>query len=110
MSRELHWECGRNLRDLGGLPTRLAATGETTFNRVARGARRELLTQAGWEAAERWGLKSVVDLRTPGEVGAREGDPKAQPPAALAITLAPTEDHSDEEFQRVCFPILDSPE
>ncbi|WP_285028534.1 tyrosine-protein phosphatase [Plantibacter sp. ME-Dv--P-122b] len=62
--RELDWDGLRNLRDLGGLPTPRSSTGLTARGRVARGPRRELLTAAGWDAATRWGLRSVVDLRT----------------------------------------------
>jgi hypothetical protein len=98
------------VRDLGGLPTPLSPTGTTTSGRIARGARREALTAQGWQDAGAWGLRSVVDLRTPAEVGRREADPDAAPPASMVITLAPTEDHEHSEFREVCFPILDSPE
>jgi hypothetical protein len=80
------------------------------MGRIARGPRRELLTAAGWNAATRWGLHSVVDLRSADETGARSSDPDAQPPFGLAITLAPTEDQTHAEFREVCLPILDSPE
>lgn len=108
--RNLDWDGLRNLRDLGGLPTPLSSTGVTVSGRIARGPRRELLTAAGWAAATRWGLRSVVDLRSADEVGARDADPDARPPADLVITLAPTEDQADPEFREVCLPILDSPE
>ena len=80
------------------------------MGRIARGPRRELLTAAGWNAATQWGLLSVVDLRSADETGARGSDPDAQPPAGLAIALAPTEDQTHLEFRAVCLPILDSPE
>ena len=108
--RNLDWDGLRNLRDLGGLPTPLSSTGVTARGRIARGPRRELLTAAGWDAAMRWGLRSVVDLRSADETGARETDPGVRPPAELVITLAPTEDQTDPEFRAVCLPILDSPE
>lgn len=108
--RNLDWDGLRNLRDLGGLPTPLSSTGLTARGRIARGPRRELLTAAGWDAAMRWGLRSVVDLRSVDETGARDADPDARPPAQLTITLAPTEDQSHAEFREVCLPILDSPE
>ena len=108
--RNLNWDGLRNLRDLGGLPTPLSSTGRTIMGRIARGPRRELLTAAGWNAATQWGLLSVVDLRSADETGARGSDPDAQPPAGLAITLAPTEDQTHLEFRAVCLPILDSPE
>jgi protein-tyrosine phosphatase len=108
--RNLNWDGLRNLRDLGGLPTPLSSTGKTIMGRIARAPRRELLTDRGWDAASRWGLRSVVDLRSADEVGARGSDPDARPPAGLAITLAPTEDQTHPEFRAVCLPILDSPE
>ncbi|CBT75112.1 MULTISPECIES: tyrosine-protein phosphatase [Glutamicibacter] len=109
---ELAWDGYVNARDLGGLPTSLSRTGTTVPGRIARGPRRERLTPAGWEAARAWGLTSIVDLRCSYEVGKQDGDPSTLTEilAELAITSAPTEDHSDREFQKVCFPILDSPE
>ena len=78
--------------------------------RVARGPRRELLTSAGWEAAGEWGLRTVVDLRCAYEVGLRDGDPVPAGGAVdVSVISAPTENHSSEEFRRICFPILDSP-
>ncbi|WP_404312676.1 tyrosine-protein phosphatase [Agrococcus terreus] len=108
--RALDWDGARNFRDLGGVATPLSRTGATIAGRIARGPRRELLTAEGWRAAEAWGLRSVVDLRTPAEMGARDGDPVVELPAAAAVVLAPTEDHAHEEFRAVCMPILDSPE
>lgn len=108
--RTLDWDGLRNVRDLGGLPTPLSQTGETAWGRIARGPRRELLTEAGWSTAMGWGLKSVVDLRSADEVGKRGSDPEAAPPEAVTVTLAPTEDQAHPEFRAVCLPILDSPE
>ncbi|WP_417561974.1 tyrosine-protein phosphatase [Microbacterium sp.] len=110
MQRALDWHGSRNVRDLGGLPTPLSSNGTTIPGRLARGARHEALTTQGWQDAETWGLRSIVDLRTPAEVGRRDHDPDAAVPASLTITLAPTEDHAIPEFRDACFPILDSPE
>lgn len=92
------------------MSTSLAAGGKTRHGRIARGPRRESLTEVGWRDAVEWGLRSIVDLRCAYEVGARESDPAAQPLRELSITLTPTEDQDDPEFREVCFPILDSPE
>lgn len=110
--RRLDWDGYRNVRDLGGLPTPLSPTGVTQLGRVARGPRRELLTERGWQDARGWGLRSVVDLRCADEVGRRDGDPLVAADALAGITVvaAPTEDQDDLEFREVCFPILDSPE
>lgn len=105
----LSWDGYLNCRDLGGLP---ASHGFTVVGRVSRGPRRELLTPAGWQDARAWGLRTVVDLRCANEVGRRPADPAVTQGDLSGITVihVPTEDHSDEEFRRVCFPILDSPE
>ena len=110
--RKLAWDGYQNARDLGGLPTALSTTGETIFGRVARGPRRELLTDEGWQDARSWGIAAIVDLRCANEIGAREGDPAVAAEATSGISLvnAPTEDQDNPEFRDVCFPILDSPE
>lgn len=112
MRGELNWDGYINARDLGGLPTSLATGGVTVPGRVARGPRRERLSVTGWEAARSWGLRTVIDLRCSYEIGTQDTDPQV-PEAMLAdleIFNVPTEDHQDTAFQRVCFPILDSPE
>ena len=110
--RNLAWDGYPNARDLGGLPTPASTTGATIFGRVARGPRRELLTETGWQDARRWGLATVVDLRCAHEIGPREGDPVvgAITTSAVSIVNAPTEDQDNAEFRETCFPILDSPE
>lgn len=110
--RQLHWDGYVNARDLGGLPTPLSASGSTVSGRIARGPRRERLTESGWQDARRWGLSTIVDLRCPYEFGARDGDPEVGPETSSGIRIvsAPTEDHDNAEFREVCFPILDSPE
>jgi len=109
--RDLGWSGYFNARDLGGLPTSLSPTGSTIFKRIARGPRRELLTDEGWDEARHWGLSTVVDLRCAYEVGTREGDPQIDEDSlsGLVIVNAPPEDQDDPEFREVCFPILDSP-
>lgn len=109
--RELRWDGCRNVRDLGGLDTPLSVTGRTMPGRIARGPRRERLTEQGWHDARGWGLATVVDLRCQYEAGTREGDPAvgSEALAGIDVVHAPTEDHDDGEFREVCFPILDSP-
>lgn len=110
--RHLDWDGYLNARDLGGLPTPFSDTGATLFGRVARGPRRELLTEDGWRDARAWGLAEVVDLRCAHEVGVRDGDPTvaADARAGVQVVNTPTEDQDDPEFRATCFPILDSPE
>ena len=106
--RTLDWDGYLNCRDLGGLPT---PSGPTRRGRIARGARRELLTTAGWAQARAWGLRTIVDLRCADEVGPRNGDPTPNRDIlnGVGIILSPTEDHANSEFRRTCFPMLDSP-
>ena len=110
--RDLPWDGYPNARDLGGLPTSASRSGATIFGRVARGPRRELLTETGWQDARRWGLATIVDLRCANEIGVREGDPDVEFASTMSVSVvnAPTEDQDDPEFRAACFPILDSPE
>lgn len=110
--RALLWDGYRNARDLGGLPTPLSPTGTTLPGRVARGPRREWLSAAGRQAAARWGVRTVVDLRNADEHGPRPGDPDvaAAPWQGVRVVHAPTEDPAHVEFMTTCGPILDSPE
>ena len=109
--RDLHWDGYPNARDLGGLPTARSATGFTIPGRIARGPRRELLTDEGWADAHRWGVSTIVDLRCEYEIGPQTDDPDVDPARTTALTIvnAPTEDHNNPEFREACFPILDSP-
>ncbi|MEV8254233.1 tyrosine-protein phosphatase [Rhodoglobus sp. NPDC076762] len=108
----LEWDGYLNARDLGGSPTALSSTGATRFGRVARGPRRERLTESGWDHARGWGLTSIVDLRCAHEVGPGVGDHAIADHILDGITIvnAPTEDQNDPEFWEACAPILDSPE
>lgn len=110
--RALTWGGYRNARDLGGLPTLLSPTGATLHGRLARGPRREWLSAAGRQAATRWGVRTVVDLRNADEHGVRPGDPDAAaaPWDGVTVVHAPTEDPAHDEFMTTCGPILDSPE
>ncbi|MGG7508660.1 tyrosine-protein phosphatase [Plantibacter sp. YIM 135249] len=109
--RDLDWQGIHNVRDLGQLPTALSETGGTIPGRIARGPRRELLTDTGWRQARSWGLQTVIDLRCDDEIGRRPADPRVDiaSEASVAIIDAPTEDHDNAEFRETCFPILDSP-
>ncbi|MVA74747.1 protein-tyrosine-phosphatase [Auraticoccus sp. F435] len=111
MQREQEWDGYPNVRDLGGLPTPHARNGWTTFGRVFRGPRPELLTQEGWAALQRAGVRTLVDLRNADERGRRSDDPVLEgPPSSLTVLHRPLEDHDHEEFMRSCGAILDSPE
>lgn len=74
--------------------------------------RHEWLTDAGWQQAYDDGVRTVVDLRNPGERGRRETDPVINPAVLdrFRVVNCPTEDQSDEEFMRLVGPYLSTPE
>lgn len=110
--RILQWNGYPNAKDFGSLPTKFNRSGSTVLGRIARGPRRERMSATGWDEADAWGLRSIVDLRCAYEVGKQDGDPEIalRRLAKYRIIDSPIEDHDDEEFRRLCFPILDSPE
>ena len=74
MPLNLNWDGCLNVRDLGGYPT---ADGETKLERVVRADSLRQLSDAGWEVAVAYGIRTVVDLRTDRE---RAEDPPAELP------------------------------
>ena len=62
---DIAWEGFYNARDLGGLPTQDG--GRTRPGMYLRSADPRFVTEAGWRAARRAGVRTVVDLRNPGE-------------------------------------------
>jgi protein-tyrosine phosphatase len=60
-TRTLSWEGCCNIRDLGGLP--LENGGHTRFGVVVRADDMSLLSEAGWQAAQDYGVRRIVDLR-----------------------------------------------
>jgi protein tyrosine/serine phosphatase len=71
--RELRWEGGVNVRDLGGLRTRDG--GETARGAVVRSGSPDGLSERGWEALRAYGIRTIVDLRNDDErdAGSRAG-------------------------------------
>lgn len=71
--REISWEGFANARDLGGLPT---GSGRTIRRgALVRSADLRFVTAAGWRAAERSGVRTVVDLRNDDEVRPQPAGP-----------------------------------
>lgn len=66
MSRRLQWEGCLNVRDAGGLPTRDGRT--IRRGALVRSDHLSNLTEAGRRALEEHGIRTVLDLRAPGEV------------------------------------------
>ena len=65
-SRRLAWQRCYNTRDLGGLPTRDGK--ETRWQAVIRSDILNRLTDEGRQALHEYGVKTVIDLRSPQEV------------------------------------------
>ncbi len=100
------WDGAVNARDLGGVG------GLVQRGRLFRMGRHEWVTAAGWHQAWADGVRTVIDLRNPFELGRRSTDPP-EPGDVLrrfAIANLPTEDQSDAEFMARCGPYLSSPE
>jgi hypothetical protein len=77
--RDLQWEGCLNVRDLGGLPT--DNQGETRYGSIVRADSVRQLTDAGWQAAADYGVRTVVDLR--GDYELRD-----DPPGDVPLTVA----------------------
>ncbi|HEY1275431.1 MAG TPA: tyrosine-protein phosphatase [Thermoleophilaceae bacterium] len=92
MTRHLEWDGCRNVRDLGGLP---AADGhETRRGALVRADAVDCLSAHGWEALEAHGVRTVVDLREPDEVGADT----APRPAGITTVHVPLDGADDDGF------------
>jgi protein tyrosine/serine phosphatase len=74
-SRDLVWDGCLNVRDLGGHHT--TDGGETAYGAIVRADSIRQLTDAGWEAAVDYGVRTVIDLRMDAEL---EADPPADAP------------------------------
>ncbi|WP_159617828.1 tyrosine-protein phosphatase [Arthrobacter zhaoguopingii] len=103
--RDVGWEGAVNARDLGGV------AGRVLPGRIYRMGRREWLTDRGWQQAWDDGVRTVVDLRNPGEVGRRASDPVLGGTTAgrFLVRNLPTEDPSDAGFRALCGPYLNNP-
>lgn len=104
--RNVGWEGAVNARDLGGVSAHIQR------GRLYRMGRHEWLTDAGWQQAYDDGVRTVIDLRNPGERGRRETDPVLNTAVLdrFQVINRPTEDQGDEEFMALVGPYLNSPE
>ncbi|GAA2014481.1 tyrosine-protein phosphatase [Catenulispora yoronensis] len=88
-NRHLEWDGCHNVRDLGGLP--LGDSGTTRWGAVLRSDTPDRLTEKGWQAAREYGVRTIVDLRTPGEHRVGTG----HRPSWLTVVSAPLHDPTD---------------
>ena len=77
MERHLSWDGCINVRDLGGL-------GRIRRRSLVRADALQHLTAKGWRALERHGIRTVIDLRNPDEIGE---DAAPRPPGLTTIRL-----------------------
>jgi protein tyrosine/serine phosphatase len=89
MERLLDWDGCMNVRDLGGL-------GGIRRGALVRADSLQQLTAAGWAALEAHGVRTVVDLRNPDEIGE---DAAPRPPGLTTIRF-PLDGLEDEAFWR----------
>lgn len=87
MERHLSWDGCINVRDLGGL-------GRIRRGALVRADALQQLSAEGWRALERHGIRTVVDLRNPDEIGE---DAAARPPGLTTIRI-PLDGMEDTEF------------
>jgi protein-tyrosine phosphatase len=88
-SRELSWDGCVNGRDLGGL-------GRVRPGSVVRMEQPRRLSEAGWEAAWAYGVRTVVDLRDPDEY-----EPERAPrPAGIATVRVPLDPVGTPFYER----------
>jgi protein-tyrosine phosphatase len=87
MERHLTWDGCINVRDLGGL-------GRIRHGALVRADALQHLSADGWRALERHGVRTVVDLRNPDEIGA---DTAPRPPGLTTIRI-PLDGMEDTEF------------
>jgi hypothetical protein len=87
MERHLSWDGCINVRDLGGL-------GRIRHGALVRADALQQLSAEGWRALESHGIRTVVDLRNPDEIGE---DTAPRPPGLTTIRV-PLDGMEDTEF------------
>jgi hypothetical protein len=92
--RDLGWKGTYNSRDLGGLPV---AGGVTRWGAIVRSDSLQGLEQRGWEEVEAHGIRTVIDLRNEGEIGA-DAAPR---PGSIETVNIPLDVTEDREFWEV---------
>lgn len=93
----LQWEGAVNARLLAG--------------DIYRMGRSEWLTEHGWEQLFDDGVRTVVDLRNPGERKRRPTDPAVGESAlaGFAVVHSPTEDPNDPRYHELFHPYMNHP-
>jgi protein-tyrosine phosphatase len=102
VDRSVAWGALWNARDLGGLP--LAGGGMTRSGALFRSSHPDELDEDGWAAMLASGVRTIVDLRNPGEQG-----PAPHRPASIVVRRRPVEDLADAAFRERWRTHLGSP-
>lgn len=91
------WEGAVNARQLAG--------------DIYRMGRSEWLTERGWEQLYDDGVRTIIDLRNPGERKRRPTDPVVREDAQLrfAVVHSPTEDPDDPMYRELFHPYMNHP-
>ena len=98
MDRSLDWSGCVNVRDLGGLRIR---DGQLTRRRsVIRSDNPAYLTQDGWRAATRLGVRTIIALRTLGISDDEPADDSV--PSGITVERIYIEDATDARFTTRC--------
>ena len=92
--RDLVWDGCLNVRELGGLPTRDGGT--TRAGAVVRADSVRQLSDQGWEALVKHGVRTVIDLRGDHE---RAEDPPAELP--VEVVHVPFMEASEAEWREI---------
>ena len=90
--RTLRWDGCINVRDVGGLPTRLG--GVTRWRALVRADSVRTLTDVGWRSLLDYGVRTIIDLRTPEEC---ERDPARHLP--LEVVRVPIVGRTPDEIR-----------
>ena len=93
LARNLDWDGCLNVRDLGGHPT--VDGGETRWRSVVRADSIRRLSDAGWEAAVDYGIRTAIDLRGEHEF---VDDPPGDVP--IDVVHAPFMEATKEDWRR----------
>ena len=103
------WQGSFNLADVGGLDLRDG--GVTRPGRVFRSGGPDYITTGGWLTARAAGVRTVIDLRNPGEAARDTEKPAvdADVRAGIRFVSCPTEDPDDPQVIEICGPWLDHP-
>ncbi len=90
--RTLRWDGCVNVRDVGGLPTRRGSV--TQWRALVRADSVRTLTDPGWGSLLAYGVRTIIDLRTPEEC---ERDPARHVP--LEVVRVPIVGRTPDEIR-----------